>query len=154
MIFWTPPIIDRLKALIAVKPALLFSDIARTISTEFGIKLSAPACIGKAYRLRGGRPTKKAAAPKPPITGRARARPRALPLMEIAVMPKIERKPHVTGNVTIMELQPHSCRWIDGHGEPYLYCGDEKLAGFWYCAKHAAIAYRPAGSRDRITVPK
>lgn len=46
------------------------------------------------------------------------------------------------GPVTIFELLPHHCRWIDGQpdGAATLYCGSTAAPGSSYCEHHATAA--------------
>ena len=148
--FWTDEMIDRLRELVAEYQSKDFVAITRTLNAQFGTAFSVPACIGKIYRIRNGRGTKKPApAPPPrPKTAKIRHSPNA----DLTPTLREVRKPHVRGKVPVIDLHSRSCRWIDGYD--HLHCGDTVVDGTVYCLQHCGMAYRPPGSRDRVSVPK
>jgi GcrA cell cycle regulator len=52
------------------------------------------------------------------------------------------------------ELERQHCRWpVDGVGAVTFYCGADQVEGLPYCARHARMAYQPAGAaRSRAEV--
>jgi GcrA cell cycle regulator len=117
------------------------------------------AVIGKVHRLGlSGRVTatkriekrKGVRGPVPTVKSSALRRPpkwRALPAPDGQPLP--ETRADDIARVSLMDLQPHHCRWIPG--DPKLpggagYCGLPKAPGVSYCHGHAMRAYEaPAG---------
>ena len=48
--------------------------------------------------------------------------------------------------VALLDLEPHHCRWPIEQGDETIYCGADKHTRA-YCARHAALAYRPVEKR-------
>tara|TARA_R100000655_G_scaffold91566_1_gene132320 strand:+ start:114 stop:344 length:231 start_codon:yes stop_codon:yes gene_type:complete len=55
----------------------------------------------------------------------------------------------VTAQVTLLDLEPDSCRWPVNDGDPYLFCAAPRVAGSSYCACHAARAVGPGTPSER-----
>lgn len=126
------------------------------------------AVIGKAHRLklsgravgdRGkrGRPRGLAAACKRHvpkicdldlvIKSRTMSRanePRPMPIPEPPPLP-------VSRRLSMADLGPHDCRWIDGdpRGE-HTYCGCKAVPGASWCSGHMAIVYPPTRAAGRL----
>lgn len=126
------------------------------IATEFGV--SRNAVMGVVNRLglpgksRNGRrmvlPVREAAASGPPKLAKP-AKPKRVkpvqpaPLAFVEPPPVVEPEPIVAfGAVTIIDLRPGHCRWIDGpvDGAATLYCGEAKTPASPYCECHATRA--------------
>jgi GcrA cell cycle regulator len=123
------------------------------IAAEIGVTRNA--VIGKIHRLGLG-PGRPAAAPGracPPRTRRPRLSSQRQLLRLIAA-----DATHATGGAareaepvdsaqrcSLLELAQGKCRWPVGHGSgaaDFVFCGNEAVEGFSYCAGHARLAYR------------
>jgi len=110
------------------------------------------AAIGKASRIgldKRGAPTVSNGRKKPRMRY-TRRHPfhRAAPVPIVAQ----ELEPETLPNpVTLGELKPHHCRWIDGEvkGAETLYCGAGALKGHAYCGKHYRMAHTQPRAVDR-----
>lgn len=121
------------------------------IAVEFGVTRStvmgAVSRAGLMGNSRNGRRTAAAelivvAPPKPAKPKRVKPKQPA-PLAFVESPPAVEPEPIVAfGAVTIMDLRPGHCRWIDGpvDGAATLYCGEAKTSVSPYCKGHAARA--------------
>ena len=81
-----------------------------------------------------------------PLTNVMLARARAmgeLPACEAVDLPQ-EQITHAT--VALLDLEHRHCRWPIEYDGATMYCGAEKHIGA-YCARHAAMAYRPIKER-------
>lgn len=81
-----------------------------------------------------------------PLTNVVLARARAmgeLPSCDAIELPQesIARPP-----VALLDLERHHCRWPIEHDGVVMFCGADKHTGA-YCARHAALAYRPFEER-------
>ena len=147
---WNPERVAQLRAFIGA--GLTCSQIA----AEIGVTRNA--VIGKIHRLGLG-PGRPAAAPGracPPRTRRPRlASQRQLLRLITAGAPRA-----ADGTISeaisvdsvqccsLLELEQGKCRWpvseraSNGSGADFVFCGNQSLAGFSYCAGHARMAYR------------
>ena len=145
---WTKERMARLRRLCANKQ-LSFSDIARTLSKEFGIPVPRNGCIGKAHRMG----IKRRPAPGRKLPHRQPSEPVAEPIPMIMPRWRVEfadpRPDLGRGRVTIQQLEPNMCRWPYGDRVPYLFCG-EATAGKTYCAYHTGISCGMRMARDRV----
>lgn len=62
---------------------------------------------------------------------------------------KIEEYLPIIGarNLTLMELEPHHCRFITNNDNPYVYCAANRMRGSSYCSHHDGIVYKPGARR-------
>jgi GcrA cell cycle regulator len=151
---WTPERIERLRS--CVDTGLTCSQIA----AEIGVTRNA--VIGKIHRLglAPGRPAATPARSCPPSPRRPRFSPqqKLLRLM-FAQAPCIDEGTDSslidsTQRCTLLELAQGKCRWPindavrDSSAANFVFCGNEAIAGFSYCAGHSRMAYRiPARRR-------
>ena len=141
---WNDKTHDLFRALCAEK-TLSYTDIAKAMSAEMGIKITKNACIGKARRL--GLPMRKT-----PQRARKRTEP-ALPAEitapRLAVWSVSEPpRRRVNGYLTLFELKHTSCRYPFGARPPYLYCGKPVQKAKSYCPDHCDVVYgRSWGNR-------
>lgn len=115
-------IVERLKKL--HENGMSFSQIAETLNSEFDVKLTRHACIGKSHRLKlANRPT-----PMPPLhrpTNQNRPKPT---LVKIVCDPiPIEWLGHDDCRYPISELHDRP---------PYLYCGRKTFNDSSWCQAH------------------
>jgi GcrA cell cycle regulator len=147
---WNPERVAQLRAFIGA--GLTCSQIA----AEIGVTRNA--VIGKIHRLGLG-PGRPAAAPGracPPRTRRPRlASQRQLLRLITADAPRtadgtISEAISVDSvqSCSLLELEQGKCRWpvseraSNGSAADFVFCGNQALAGFSYCAGHARMAYR------------
>ena len=137
---WTVPVVEHFKALLAMRPALSYADVAHRLNRAHSVSLTKNACIGRARRL-----------------GFLRNGPKAKPRSRIAPMRLSRRlkqdaptpQPPTPFTTRIEQLRSNSCRWPHGERPPYLYCGMPSIESCPYCLEHARISYpamrRPDG---------
>jgi hypothetical protein len=115
---WTPHLDGTLRRLI--DQGMTYEEAAQAMNQDFGLALSKGAVIGRGRRI--GIPPRKEPAPPPVwyvrrvLTNRPPARP---------------------GELRIEELTYTTCRWPNGEGPPYSYCGARSRQGEPYCQTHA-----------------
>jgi GcrA cell cycle regulator len=120
---------------------------AAVIASLMGV--SRNAVIGRAHRLKLAKREKRKRIS--PATTRRPQRPH-IPKKPSA--PRfIRREPMIAPgslDLTIMQLEPHQCRWItSGAGTDAFYCGHSAAKPHGYCEAHHAIAYAPADQRSQ-----
>ena len=124
------------------------------IAVEIGVTRNA--VIGKIHRLglAPGRPAARLARVCPPRARRPRLSPQRhflnLFSAEAPYMADFEAAPIASANrCTLAELAQDKCRWPIGDPceADFVFCGNDAVAGFSYCARHARMAYRVAGRR-------
>lgn len=125
---------------------------------------------GAVTHAKQDKPQKPAKAPKAvPATphggGKRDLRPDRRPASPLKISRQIAPKPmveipaaieapapveHQPGNLKILDLGLHHCRWVigDAAGPDTIYCGMPSTRGS-YCACHAALAYRPREDRPK-----
>lgn len=87
-------------------------------------------------------------APKP------RKRTQGVILKELAALPLPQEQPADIGRVSLMDLEPHHCRFVAGDpkgvasGTP-VYCGAQKVPGLAYCEHHARRCYEAPQVKPR-----
>lgn len=106
------------------------------IGAQLGV--SRNAAIGKATRLgfeKRGSPNPKPIVRPTRKTGLIRAR---LATAETAAADMCDLEPEQVANpLTLMQLEPDSCRWpVSGEGADTLFCGAKAADGCSYCARH------------------
>ena len=53
-------------------------------------------------------------------------------------------------NVTLLELDPHQCRWpVSGEREHTLFCGHVRLEAYSYCPAHQRLSVGPGTPSER-----
>ena len=141
---WTEHMIDRLTRLQRAGK-LSFTEIAKTLSREFGVRLTKNACIGKARRLN--LPMRK-----PVVVRKPKAEPQ-VPEIEPETVPHVRPAwtvepptlPKASGRITVYQLQCGVCHFPFGERPPYAYCGNSAFRGSW-CPHHERVVY-PRGVR-------
>lgn len=147
---WNPERVAQLRAFIGA--GMTCSQIA----AEIGVTRNA--VIGKIHRLGlgPGRPAAALGRPCPPRTRRPR-----LPSQRQMLRLISADAPHAldgavsaaasvdsTQGCSLLDLGQDKCRWPvserarDGSAADFVFCGNEAIAGFSYCAGHARMAYR------------
>lgn len=88
-------------------------------------------------------PVKKIEHQKQPATPKIEHKLEAVKIEPIKATPKKELTPQKEGNVSLVELGNHSCRWPigDPKDEGFHFCGKKTKAGQTYCEEHSAVAY-------------
>ena len=118
----------------------LWADLSiPTITIGEMLGTSKNAIIGKAHRLKLPRRPNY-----PYIAAKNRTKATLVPevLAPIVYQPIIRE-----GGITIMELNPVTCRWPLGETydqPPYMYCGHGIVEGLAYCKRHSRMAYAAA----------
>jgi len=147
---WNPERVEQLRNFVGA--GLTCSQIA----AEIGVTRNA--VIGKIHRLGLG-PGRPAAAPGRPCPPRLRRRPLS-PQRQFLQLVSTQTPRTADGSAveaiavesaqrcSLLELAQGKCRWPvadDARGSgaaDFVFCGNEAVAGFSYCAGHARIAYR------------
>ena len=157
VVTWTPERVEQLRTYVAT--GLSCSEIA----AEIGVTRNA--VIGKIHRLglAPGRPASGSARDEAP--GARRSRPSSqrhlLRLIfadrtspdkatnadptNVAAAAAVES----TRPCSLLELAACKCRWpvSNASATAFVFCGNEAVRGFAYCAGHARMAYRIPGRR-------
>jgi hypothetical protein len=126
---WTPERSRRLLELRGQVPAIPYTRMADLLSEEFGVYITANSIAGHVNRL--------GVTPRPnsyyPGTVRRPARRRwSIPVVREVLL----RRPEPAHSRT------EGCQWpISAVGEPYQFCGAERISGRPYCPEHADRAY-------------
>jgi GcrA cell cycle regulator len=149
---WTTERIEQLRDFVIA--GLTCSQIA----AEIGI--SRNAVIGKIHRLGigPGRPAASPARSCPPRVRRPRHSPQARLLhLFAAETPCLAADADqaltpidTTQRCSLMAVAQNECRWPIGDpcDANFLFCGNDAVTGFSYCAGHARMAYRMATRRS------
>ncbi len=157
VVTWTPERVEQLRTCVAT--GLSCSEIA----AEIGVTRNA--VIGKIHRL-GLSPSRPAPGSTPEDPARAR-RPRPssqrqllrLIFADRAAPDRATTTEVTNGAVTasvespqpcsLLELAACKCRWpvSNASATAFVFCGNEAVRGFAYCAGHARMAYRIPGRR-------
>ena len=124
---------------------LSFTEIAKTLSREFGVRLTKNACIGKARRLN--LPLRK-----PVVARKPKAEPQ-VPEIEPENVPHVRPAwtveppvlPASSGRITIYQLQRGVCHFPFGNQPPYTYCGNSAFRGSSWCPHHERVVF-PRGA--------
>ena len=152
---WTPERVEQLRT--CVVNGLTCSQIA----AEIGVTRTA--IIGKIHRL-GLTPLRSPGTPArtcPPRAASPRFSQRKLLRLMFAEAPSLAAEQanepagvESTQRCSLLELAVGKCRWPvadpagDHAGAVFVFCGNEAVRGFSYCAGHARMAYRlPARQR-------
>ena len=134
---WTPEALELLETLAGLEENLTYSEIARRMTTQLGIRFTKNSCIGRGRRLglpprrlRNGSPNLQPAAPL--HTAQA-----------IAPIEPIEARRKPNGrDLTMLQLRDGVCHWpSDEDKPPYTYCGRPTRLGNSFCARHRQVAY-------------
>ena len=141
----TPGLTARLREVHAAPQMYSNTEIARMLSREFNIALGRNAVIGKIARLglvhRCG--ASKGGGSKP-----GRVPPRPKPVKSIPAPPRAPRIPvERPGTLSLLELRDGDCKWPDGDGPSYTFCGRPCVPERSYCAEHFRIAHNEPRER-------
>jgi GcrA cell cycle regulator len=145
---WNPERVAQLRAFIGA--GMTCSQIA----AEIGVTRNA--VIGKIHRLGlgPGRPTAAAGRPCPPRTRRPQLASQRQMLRLISADAPRDGTTGQCGSIdstqrcSLLDLAQGKCRWpvserVSGaSAADFIFCGNEAVAGFSYCAGHARLAYR------------
>lgn len=116
------PLVNRLRELHAARPQFSFELIARKLTSEFGIRISRNAAIGKATRI---------------------GLPDRLPQVGFGSRPKGPR-PRLADVVplhaSLVDLTYDQCRYPYGDG-PFTFCGCPTINGLSYCEPHHRLTH-------------
>jgi GcrA cell cycle regulator len=133
------------------------AQIAVALNGEFGTRYSRNAAIGRAHRLGLTLTDPRPQQPAKVFKIRDASKPRIryvtakVKLQELDPEPFSDLPIDVCPNrVTLLSCEPSHCRWPaadDGSAE--MVCGDTKVAGYSWCARHARVAFSPAQQRRR-----
>ena len=148
---WTLTMQDRLLALL--KQGMPYKEIAATISSETGVKVTKNSCIGKGRRM--GVPLRlparkplclkrsepKSPAKRKPHPSARRSRPRKRKLRAHSLRSRKLRPQQSLRNLSLIQLRTSSCRYPTGHNPPYSYCGARQQDGSSYCPEHHALCH-------------
>lgn len=139
---WPPAQQDQLRELHS--QGLLFSQIARIMG------ITRNAAIGKAGRMGLG---KRPQIATPPVVGATPKNPTRPKKNKVVREPKMNPEPYVPLKDidipkkqlrTLMQLEPHHCRWPIGDEKPYLFCGGDRVKDCSYCSGHKLLSHRVA----------
>lgn len=136
---------------------LSFSKIAKQMNADFGLALTANACIGKARRAdfpMRYRPPKapkayKRAPPKPKMITIKPKLPPPPPGPPPGTSRPIDLAPEVKGDLEIYQLTDATCRWPHGASPPYTYCGKPTHQDTPFCRHHHERVYMAPAKRWR-----
>jgi GcrA cell cycle regulator len=145
---WNPERVAQLRAFIGA--GMTCSQIA----AEIGVTRNA--VIGKIHRLGlgPGRPTAAQGRACPPRTRRPQLASQRQMLRLISADAPLDRTTGQCGSIdsaqscSLLDLAQGKCRWPvseragGGSAADFIFCGNEIVAGFSYCAGHARMAYR------------
>lgn len=152
---WTDEMVEELRKM--WKEGLTTGEIGKRLN------VSKNSIVGKVHRLGlSGRPSpikkkdgtpiyrndkKEAAAPKAvtpdkPVAEKEPMRHEAVAKPIQASKPSTPSR-HFTGNLSLTELDNHTCRWPvgDPKDENFHFCGKKVRIGQTYCEEHSSIAY-------------
>lgn len=130
---WTPEVVARLRELYD-DPSMPYSVIADRLSEEFGVHITRNAVAGEVGRL---------ALPKRLVTytsapHRTNRQPKRRKLLRRWSIPMVWQMQ------TVLPMTAKHCQWpVNAEGEPWRFCGGERLSSGPYCPEHAARAYIP-----------
>jgi hypothetical protein len=125
---WTPHLDAALRRLI--EQGMTYEEAAQAMNLDYGLRLTKGAVVGRGQRI--GIPPRKQAAARAGVWYVQRV--------------LRNRPPARPGELRIEELTYTTCRWPNGEGPPYSYCGAKARRGEPYCQFHAEKSY-PALSR-------
>jgi GcrA cell cycle regulator len=147
---WNPERVAQLRAFIGA--GMTCSQIA----AEIGVTRNA--VIGKIHRLGlgPGRPTASPGGACPPRTRHPRLASQRKMLRLISADAPLDPDGAIgqrgsidsTQSCSLLDLAQGKCRWPvseragGGSAADFIFCGNEIVAGFSYCAGHARMAYR------------
>lgn len=143
-----------------------FALIADKITREtVGTAISRSACMGRAHRLglpgrvAGSTPRHSLRRTPPARTSTQATGGAAAQITRNIIARRLhEEAPDLGAQVelcdgfrhlTLAELTDETCRWPQGNGPSYVFCGLTPHERFPYCRRHARIAYLPAPERAK-----
>jgi hypothetical protein len=162
---WTEEMALALARLHRDKRDISFSVIARELSAEFNLRITANACIGKSRRLglpmrnntprkpKGRKPIPKklVEAPIPPPPGPRPILPVTAPVAGQYEYNTADAAAGISADqfsLDIYQLRDGDCKWVLGAMEdrpPFRYCGHPAPLGRPYCVRHHRLSYnKPA----------
>lgn len=133
----------------------IYREIAGTLNERFGTTLTRNAIAGRVKRLGLSAPAvvhdpqevaAKREAKKQRRNAKRRAQYEPSSKLRVVMPPREQTELRCAAidplNVTLMDLEPHHCRWPYGDG-PILFCGHQQFAGSSYCAAHFFLSIGP-----------
>lgn len=128
---WTDENVERLQELISDPRQLSSAQIATELHTTRN------SIVGKVSRLGWQLPRQQYMSRGLPRKPR---RARILRIKGLAPLPIPRPEPVQPQHITLLDLEPHHCRWPYGDG-PFTFCGHGKAEGS-YCGFHAMKSQR------------
>ena len=140
---WTDAAIARLKALWG--EGLSASECGKRMG------VSRNSVIGKIHRLglshKYRRPRERAPRMRAKAKPQMRTNNRPLPPPEPYQAPPPSEEPR-RGAFDLLELKLGQCRYPEGNGPPFRFCGAPITDGYPYCLEHAELCYnKPVAAR-------
>jgi GcrA cell cycle regulator len=113
---------------------------ASEIAGHLDIGVTRNAIIGLVHRRGWVQPPRLKGQPprKRPLPRKVRPMDSHVP----SVPPPPQPQPVLVGQLTIMDLRDHHCRW-PGEDRPFTYCGRTVQFGSSYCQQHHKRAHHP-----------
>lgn len=101
----------------------------------------------KAAEKKAPAPAKEAPAPHP-AAAESEPRAKAASFHPMAAKTPLRKEKH-SGNLSLTELDNHTCRWPVGDPKDagFHFCGKKVRLGQTYCEEHSAIAYVKPGKK-------
>jgi len=84
---------------------------------------------------------------KPPKPPKKRQNTRPLPPPEPYQAPPPPPVPPI-GSFNLLDLRHNSCRWPEGDGPIFVFCGRPQARESSYCERHHALAHNRGSQRD------
>lgn len=118
---------------------------ASVIGKELGVSRSA--VLGRVFRL-GLAKRREAYAPKKKLVPSLRKSPTKRPQLRIVLadfdfIGPVRPADWCPNPVGMVDLTRDQCRWPVGEPNQLQFCGESKLDGRVYCARHCRMAYQP-----------
>lgn len=140
---WTDQkIVDRLAVLWGNHSA---TQICGVIFDEFNIRLTRNSVVGKLHRLKLTvenkiylHPLTRTEGHRTPRTPRAKVERRAVETISGPIMLRVVDTSPL--NLSLMDLQPDSCRYAVTDDAPFLFCGQPNDRVSSYCRQHHGIS--------------
>jgi GcrA cell cycle regulator len=153
---WNDETIPRLKEL--WNEGLSCSQVAAVLREEFKVTISRNAVIGKIHRLgiqARSRNPKVVIRPRPVVASKPKPSAPKAPRRRAPVPVPIEQffAPAREGGVSLLELEYHHCRWIEGNpSDERPYCGASRIVGRSYCPHHNELSIGKGTPRERNSI--
>jgi hypothetical protein len=152
---WTnPAVVDRLAVLWLSHSA---TQICGALWDEFNVRVTRNAVVGRLHRMKLTvenkiylHPLTRSNGHRTPRAPRAKVDQRRI-VATICAGPISLRVVDTSPlNLTLMDLDPDSCRYIVTDDTPFLFCGAAIEPDRPYCSLHCGIAYVPPKKREGL----